>query len=526
MSEQHPLLEAYLNGELDDQGYIDFNDWLRQDPEHLRQFAAAAFIAQELGEFLGEQTSDIEQATVTDKSSATQRGVMDAELLSLLQQMEASADAETVTPSHDELPPIHIDASTLNKEKYVAALTYVLQHTFTPKRLVTGGIAAALLLGAVLAIVFLSGLNPQEQLADLPEPPASIDDGLASKSIVATLTAEYDAVWDRRPGQDLYTGQRFTLNQGTAELATARGAIVSIEAPTTIELLNDNSLHLDTGRLFATVPSQATGFAVETPDARIIDIGTRFGVERLVNSNKTHVQVAEGEVRAAAIDSTGQLSPFVPLLAGQAAQITRGTGLAMADYEPARFSNDPSLSHLKPVAAKGQFIWSTNAPTDLRNNTLEAETPRVFLIKRGMLLDKPVAVDLDGPGTWDGKISPLNLEAGQRVDVYLAHFDPPGIGDADEKIEYTWSLAFDRPVSGLIADTRNIAKLNRYFEEHELAIQFTNEPGQLGPGLECQAGRGDRMRLNEDGRSIDLDFLVTEGTDQLFILVKSEVADE
>ena len=58
-------------------------------------------------------------------------------------------------------------------------------------------------------------------------------------------TTEHDAVWDRQPGEDLYAGQRLTLTQGFAEITTTRGAVAILEAPVTIELLNnDNALRL------------------------------------------------------------------------------------------------------------------------------------------------------------------------------------------------------------------------------------------------------------------------------------------
>src|SRR6185436_1902405 len=52
------------------------------------------------------------------------------------------------------------------------------------------------------------------------------------------------------------------------------------------------------GTLAATVPPKAHGFAVSTPRARVVDLGTEFGV-RVNVAGQTDVHVLQGEVTLA-----------------------------------------------------------------------------------------------------------------------------------------------------------------------------------------------------------------------------------
>jgi|GEM_PF-1528822 len=172
------------------------------------------------------------------------------------------------------------------------------------------GVAAAVL----LAFVLFNPFGGNEDATDAPfatdHPNDSIKPGPvgpAQSTAVATLTATHDAEWASQPGGDvrpgalrpgtqLTVGQRLTLTQGVAEITTARGAVAILEAPATIELLNnDNAMHLHAGKLVGSCYSESSkGFVVKTDHADIIDIGTEFGVE--VRDNNVTATVMTGEI--------------------------------------------------------------------------------------------------------------------------------------------------------------------------------------------------------------------------------------
>lgn len=116
---------------------------------------------------------------------------------------------------------------------------------------------------------------------------------------VATLVQVENCKW---AGSDLPTAVNSPLSAGTLSLvegiATLRfknGATVTIEAPTKLEILNAMHCRLIEGSLVAEVPEPAHGFAIDTPDIKVVDLGTKFGVTTASNGN-SQVHVFKGEV--------------------------------------------------------------------------------------------------------------------------------------------------------------------------------------------------------------------------------------
>jgi FecR-like protein len=85
------------------------------------------------------------------------------------------------------------------------------------------------------------------------------------------------------------------LQSGVVELAFASGAKAAIEGPAEIKVTKRNSIELRQGKLSADVPHQAIGFAVQTPNATVTDLGTRFGIDAKAR-DASEVDVFEGKV--------------------------------------------------------------------------------------------------------------------------------------------------------------------------------------------------------------------------------------
>lgn len=116
---------------------------------------------------------------------------------------------------------------------------------------------------------------------------------------IATLVQTQNAKWS---GSTLPTLEQSQLGRGTLALAEGivtlkftSGATVTLEAPTKLELVSAMSCRLLEGSLTAEVPPSAHGFTVDTPDLRVVDVGTRFGVTA-GSAGNSHVFVFEGEV--------------------------------------------------------------------------------------------------------------------------------------------------------------------------------------------------------------------------------------
>jgi hypothetical protein len=116
---------------------------------------------------------------------------------------------------------------------------------------------------------------------------------------VGVLTKTVNAKWLNKTGtfetgQDLQKGLLY-LEQGLAQICFESGAKVILEGPAQVELLGVNSMNVLAGKIVATVRRDAVGFVVDTPQGKILDLGTEFGIQ--VNQNgQSQVHVFQGEV--------------------------------------------------------------------------------------------------------------------------------------------------------------------------------------------------------------------------------------
>ena len=135
---------------------------------------------------------------------------------------------------------------------------------------------------------------------------------------VATLVQAENCKW---AGSDLPTAVnsklgtgRLVLVEGIATLKFKNGATVTMEAPTTLEILTAMHCRLIEGTLTAEVPEPAHGFTVDTPDIKVVDLGTKFGVTAAATGN-SQVRVFQGEVEIGGMKD------------GKTKRITEGKGL-------------------------------------------------------------------------------------------------------------------------------------------------------------------------------------------------------
>lgn len=102
---------------------------------------------------------------------------------------------------------------------------------------------------------------------------------------VATLSDSINAEWINAGGS-MEIGTRLAtrseelyLRRGLAELLFDNNAEVVIEGPAEFELLGEDRIRLNYGKVYSIVPKEAIGFSVFTKNSKIFDMGTEFGVE-------------------------------------------------------------------------------------------------------------------------------------------------------------------------------------------------------------------------------------------------------
>ncbi len=128
----------------------------------------------------------------------------------------------------------------------------------------------------------------------------SVSERGPSAPIVATLIKATNCSWrsgalPTEEGAELKAG-RLRLQEGLARLKFVSGAEVTLEAPVDIELLSPMLCRLYRGTVVAKVPEQAIGFSIETDTAKLVDLGTEFGVHVGEEGEGTKVLVFDGTV--------------------------------------------------------------------------------------------------------------------------------------------------------------------------------------------------------------------------------------
>lgn len=130
-----------------------------------------------------------------------------------------------------------------------------------------------------------------------PKPPVVVERVFACRVSDTAHTR-----WGGGSGQfkngDILPETPLHLESGVVELTFASTAKVAVQGPAEFKCIDGNSLELRQGKLSAEVPQPAKGFSVHTPNATVVDLGTRFGLNARA-TNSSEVTVFEGKVRVA-----------------------------------------------------------------------------------------------------------------------------------------------------------------------------------------------------------------------------------
>ncbi len=174
-----------------------------------------------------------------------------------------------------------------------------------------------------MALVSWRKQSAQPQLAQARVVPAPV---------VARLTRSRQAQWSGNDGQRLFDGaflrrgQRLELLTGIAEIKLDRGVTLLLQGPARLTLVEPLVAELSLGRLSARVSPRGHGFAVETPVARVVDLGTEFAAEVDALGN-VEVQVFQGQVE---VQQPGEARPQL-LAAGQRMRVYPGGAPSQRD---------------------------------------------------------------------------------------------------------------------------------------------------------------------------------------------------
>ena len=83
---------------------------------------------------------------------------------------------------------------------------------------------------------------------------------------------------------------------------------VVLEGPSRLRLDSGGAAELSFGRIATTVPTQAIGFTISSPNARFIDLGTEFGL-RVDTTKGFELHVFDGLVEVQFVGREGHAGP-------------------------------------------------------------------------------------------------------------------------------------------------------------------------------------------------------------------------
>ncbi len=173
---------------------------------------------------------------------------------------------------------------------------------------------------------------------------------------VATLTSATHCKWasstlPTAQGSRMAAG-KLELVEGLATVVFDSGAEVSLEAPATLEILDEMNARLVSGTLVADVPETAIGFTIDTKSAKVVDLGTRFGLSTDENGQYL-VQVLEGLVEV------GHKGEDEMVLVTEGKSLDRG--LLATKKEPLENTSEPT--RWQPESSTIQEDGWLNIPT-------------------------------------------------------------------------------------------------------------------------------------------------------------------
>ena len=109
------------------------------------------------------------------------------------------------------------------------------------------------------------------------------------------------------------------LSSGSLTFKLNSGAVVEAIAPFEMQLHDSMHLSVLSGAVTVDVGKDAKGFIVDTLNARVVDLGTRFGVS--VGSEDTDIVVFEGEVEVYQPSSSDSQAHITNLVGGEAVRV-------------------------------------------------------------------------------------------------------------------------------------------------------------------------------------------------------------
>ncbi len=316
-----------------------------------------------------------------------------------------------------------------------------------------------------------------------------------------------------------------SIDRGLVQLDFANGASLTLEGPAKLEVKDPYQVILHSGIVTATIPESAIGFTVDTSTARVVDLGTAFGVS-VAADGATDVCVFDGEVEVLLSTSEVTASTTTAHLVkeGQSVRATIDSPeIAEVSYNPRPFENAWPLSS-GVLQTTGNLRFVSPGPDFHPGNFQDNDNIVVFPERSNFTPDEPILVDLVDPGQYQRTHykEKRKLAPGLKVTSYLLQLDSyPAGKNPNIQRRVQGQITFARPIVGVITMTRLLQESEDIFGfpdvQYHTAREIEPRPaGDKRPGF-------DSLVLAADRRTLVVDLMESPlHLDQIRVLVESE----
>lgn len=298
------------------------------------------------------------------------------------------------------------------------------------------------------------------------------------------------------PGESL--GREWIeLESGKIVVGFNSSALIEVRGPARFKAAGRNSCQLDYGSVLAYVPEDATGFSLDAPEFKVVDLGTSFRVQ-VLKDHASSIQVLEGVV---SVTSKAD---------GKTRQLTAGLVVNAASGGAAKLLGSQELA---PVTSDRVVYRSKHVPSLGRKGLKVDDRCFLFLENSALRLPHDVSLNAAVPGRhtrFDGGEG--IVRRGEQVRSYLLHC-APSAGATEVQGEIT----FKHPIVGVISSSDKLNATNSLFgSPWSLVCEDSQRGLESAPN-----NNADFIEILGDRRTLRFR-LRTEAIDQLRILVRIE----
>lgn len=192
---------------------------------------------------------------------------------------------------------------------------------------------------------------------------------------VVRVSEDFSGPW--KPGTRI-AAQHLTWARGSFEMLLPSGVRVTIDGPSDLRVINPMKIRLNSGKVTADVGERGKGFVIETPEARVVDLGTVFGVDA-TRATRTDVVVFNGKVE---VYEKGAVQPVALLSQGEGLRLER-------NRRTSRIVSVNGPDESGSWSAKGQPVTQTHVRWNPREQT--SPSPLITSVGDSMSADEEEA---------------------------------------------------------------------------------------------------------------------------------------